>query len=109
MYPEDKYEREEQERYKIRLAQHADEAGYDSVDEYVKYSHGRYVILSRGDQPEHWAETDLLPEPWEDETNWCVYESRAEAEEERQLLISERDYGHRVVTERYFLKMKGLI
>ena len=45
----------------------------------------------------------------EDETNWVVYGSRDEAENERQILISLRDFGHRVVTERYFLKMKGLL
>ena len=106
MYPDGEFEREEQARYKVRLQQHADEAGYDTVEDYIQDSGHRYVLLSNADQPEHWS--DWGDDEF-DETNWCVYESREEAEDERQLLISEQDYGHRVVTERYFLKMKGLI
>ena len=104
MYPDGEFDRKEQKLYKQRLAEHAQEAGYDSVEEYIKDSRHRYVLLSNADQPEHWADEDEF-----DETDWCVYESREEAEEERQLLISERDFGHRVVTERYFLKIKGLL
>lgn len=121
MYPNCDFEREEQARYKVRLQQHANDACYDSVDEYIKDSRYRYVILSNANNPQHDLVYDLVPPPveskkypgfWlgeEDETCWCVYESREEAEEERQNLIEEGDYGHRVVTERYFLKMKGLI
>ena len=102
-------DREEQARYVKRLCQHAEEAGM-TIQQYQDSSRHRYVVLSKGDQPEHWAdEFDLVAPPEEDETNWCVYNSRAEAEEERQLLISEKDFGHRVVTERYFLKIKGLL
>lgn len=109
-YPKEWYEVEEQKRYKIRLAQHAENAGYDSVDDYAEESRKRYVLLSNADQPEHWYNDDLIPnDKEEDETDWCVYDSREEAERERQMLIKEEDYGHRVVTERYFLKMKGLI
>ena len=103
MYPSNNSEREEQTRFKTRLAQHAKEAD-KSVEEYVRDSRYNYVLLSNADQPEHWAHEDI----W-DETDWVVYGSREEAEEERQLLISEKDYGHRVVTEWYFLKMKGII
>ena len=105
-YPKEWYEVEEQALYKSRLAEHAWEAGCNTVEEYVKGSGKRFVLLSNADQPEHWC--DYGQDEF-DETNWCVYESREEAEEERQLLIDLKDYGHRVVTERYFLKMKGLI
>ena len=104
MYPDCDFDREEQGRYKVRLSQHANDAGYDSIDEYIQDAAGRYVLLSNADQPEHWINEDIF-----DETDWCVYESRKEAENQRQLLISEKDFGHRVVTEKYFLKMKGLI
>ena len=109
-YPSGYWEIREQARYRIRLAQHAEDAD-KTVEEYIKDSRYNYVLLSNADQPEHWAdEHDLVgPEDEEDETNWIVYGSREEAEDERQLLISERDFGHRVVTEQYFLKMKGLI
>ena len=102
-YPNGPCDLEEQKLFKVRLAEHAEEAGC-TVEEYIKDSKHRYVLLSNADQPEHWTNEDEF-----DETDWCVYESRDEAENERQLLISEGDYGHRVVTERYFLKMKGLI
>lgn len=119
-YPSDKWELQEQARYKIRLAQHAEDQGYDSVEEYIADSSCRYVILSAADQPQHWWNDDLIPDERdpenpdisyseEDETDWCIYDSREEAEHERQWLIKEKDFGHRVVTERYFLKMKGLI
>ena len=100
----------EKDRYKIRLAQHA-EAADKTIEEYINESRYNYVILSNADEPEHWAdEHDLMPfDGGEDETNWVVYGSRDEAENERQILISLRDFGHRVVTERYFLKMKGLL
>ncbi len=108
-YPDGICDVEEQERYKIRLTQHAQEAG-KSIEEYVRDSRYNYVLLSNADQPEHWFNNDLCPEdPEFDETDWVVYGSREEAEDERQLLISEKDYGHRVVTERYFLRMKGLL
>ena len=74
-----------------------------TIEEYIRDSRYNYVILSNANQPEHWLDCEL------DETNWVVYGSREEAEDERQLLISEKDFGHRVVTERYFLKMKGLV
>ena len=102
-YPDGPCDLEEQKLFKVRLAEHAEEAGC-TVEEYIEDSKYRYVLLSNADQPEHWTNEDVF-----DETDWCVYESREEAENERQLLISEKDYGHRVVTERYFLKMKGLI
>ena len=100
----------EKERYKIRLAQHAEDAD-KTVEEYIRDSRYNYVILSNADEPEHWAdEYDLVgPEDDEDETNWCVYESRREAEKERHYLMRLGDHGNRVLTERYFLKMKGLI
>lgn len=101
-YPSNKLERDEQLRYKSRLAQHAEDAG-KTIDEYIRDSRYNYVILSKDNQPEHWLDCEF------DETNWVVYGSREEAEDERQLLISEKDFGHRVVTERYFLKMKGLV
>lgn len=101
-YPSNKLECAEQLRYKSRLAQHAEDAE-KTIEEYISDSRYNYVILSNANQPEHWLDCEL------DETNWVVYGSREEAEDERQLLISEKDFGHRVVTERYFLKMKGLI
>jgi hypothetical protein len=100
----------EKDRYKIRLAQHA-EAAEKTIEEYINESHYNYVILSNADEPQHWAdEYDLVgPENGEDETNWVVYGSREEAEIERHDLIDHGDHGNRVVTERYFLKLKGLI
>ena len=91
----------EEQIYKKRLEEHAGEMG---IDKYVSKSSKRYVILSNANEPEHWVNADET-----DETDWVTYESRKEAEKERQFLISQRDYGHRVVTERYFLKIKGLI
>ena len=110
IYPSNSQEIKEQARYKIRLEQHAKDAG-QTIEEYIRDSRYNYVILSNADQPEHWAdEHGLMPfDGGEDETNWVVYGSRDEAENERQILISLRDFGHRVVTERYFLKMKGLL
>ena len=119
MYPSDKWEIAEQARYRIRLEQHAKAVG-QSVEDYIRDSRYNYVILSSNDQPQHWWNDDLIPEERdpdnpaisyseEDETDWVVYGSREEAEEERQTLISERDFGHRVVTEKHFLKMKGLV
>lgn len=100
----------EKERYKIRLAQHAEDAD-KTVEEYIQDSRYNYVILSNADEPQHWAdEYDLVgPEDEEDETNWVVYGSREEAEEERHDLMDYGDHGNRVVTEQYFLKLKGLI
>lgn len=92
----------EKQNYKIRLEEHAGEMG---IEKYVSESSNRYVILSNANEPQHWINS----KDETDETDWVTYESREAAEKERHFLISQRDYGHRVVTERYFLKIKGLI
>ena len=102
IYPNCELEKEEQKLYKIRLAEHA---GGRTIKEYVANSNDRYVILSNANQPQHWINN---ADPT-DETDWVFFQSREDAEKERQSLIKQKDYGHRVVTERYFLKLKGLI
>ena len=102
-YPEYPFQVEEQALYRTRLQEHAQSKAY-TVEGYIKTSGKRYVIISNADQPQHWENENVL-----DETDWCVYPTREHAEAERQMLIGLGDYGHRVITERYFLKMKGLI
>ena len=97
----------EKDRYKINLAQHAEDDD-KTIEEYIKNSRHNYVILSDVNEPQHWI--SMHNSVWvEDGTDWIVYESREEAEAERHDLMKYGNHGNRVVTERYFLKLKGLI
>lgn len=98
----------EKDRYKIRLAQHAEDDD-KTIEEYIKDSRHNYVILSNDNEPQHWINLNWNFVRVEDVTDWIVYESREEAEAERHDLMSNGIHGNRVVTERYFLKLKGLI
>lgn len=97
----------EKDRYKTRLSQHAEDDG-KTIEEYIKDSRHNYVILSSANEPQHWINVHNFVVV-EDETDWIVYESREEAEAERHDLMNYGNHGNRVVTERYFLKLKGLI